>query len=123
MQLIISIIVIFILSIYFIINKKNIKTETSSDIKMNLKLNNIYNSSQTSKYLGDLIIEKIDLECPIFSEYSEENLKISVCKFSGNSLNENGNVAIVGHNYNNKKFFGELYRLEINDKILIESNR
>ena len=121
-QLIISIIVILILLVYFIKNTGKDTYETTADIKTNFKLTRVYNTNISNKYLGNLIIEKINLEYPIFSEYSEENLKISVCKFSGNSLNENGNITILGHNYKDK-FFGELEKLETNDKIIIEANR
>ena len=100
-QFVISIIVIFILLIYMIIKKEN-NTQINSDIKVNFKLNEIYQSNSQNNYLGILIIDKINLEYPIFNEFSEENLKISICKFSGNSLHENGNITILGHNYKNE---------------------
>lgn len=119
-QFVISIIVIFILLIYMIIKKEN-NTQINSDIKVNFKLNEIYQINSQNNYLGILIIDKINLEYPIFNEFSEENLKISICKFSGNSLHENGNITILGHNYRNK-FFGNLEKLEMNDKIILDSN-
>ena len=119
-QFVISIIVIFILLIYMIIKKED-TTQINNDIKVNLKINKIYENNNQNNYLGLLVIDKINLEYPIFNEFSEENLKISICKFSGNNLNENGNITILGHNYKNK-FFGKLEKLEINDKITIDSN-
>ena len=69
-----------------------------------------------------MIIEKIDVEYPIYSEYTEENLKMSVCKLTGSTLEKIGNISIIGHNYQDKRFFGRLNQLEIDDKILIQSN-
>lgn len=119
-QFVISIIVIFILLIYIIIKNKD-TAQINNDIKLNLKINKIYENNNQDNYLGILIIDKINLEYPIFNDFSEENLKISICKFSGSNLKGNGNITILGHNYKNK-FFGNLEKLEINDKISIDSN-
>jgi sortase A len=69
---------------------------------------------------GKIIIPKINLEYIIFQNYSEELLKISVCKFFGTSLYENGNIAIAGHNYDDNRFFSKLNQLQIGDEIIIE---
>lgn len=119
-QFIISIIVISFLSLYFFVEDENNNYDISK-LSLNFKINDIYKSNQSDKYLGNLIIEKINLEYPIFSEYSEENLKLSICKFSGESLDENGNITILGHNYNGG-FFWNLNKLETNDEIKIVSN-
>lgn len=119
-QFVVSIIVIFILLIYIIVRKED-PTKINNDIKVNLKINQIYENNNQNNYLGVLIINKINLEYPIFNEFSEENLKKYICKFSGKSLKENGNITILGHNYKNE-FFGNLEKLEINDKITIDSN-
>lgn len=78
----------------------------------------IANSSQTL-IIGTIKIPKINISYPIFSDYSDELLKISVCKLYGSVLNEPGNLCIIGHNYNNGVFFSNLYLLEINDVINI----
>lgn len=119
-QFIISIIVIFCFCIFFLSKNENNNYDISK-LSLNFKINDIYNSSQSNKYLGNLIIKKINLEYPVFEEYSEEKLKISVCKFSGGTLNENGNITILGHNYDGE-FFGNLNKLEKNDEIKIISN-
>lgn len=121
-QLIVSIIVVLTLLIYLLKNKEKDTSKNILDIKTNFKLSKIYNNNISNKYIGKLIIKNINLEYPIFKEYTEENLKISLCKFSGDSLYENGNVTILGHNYINR-FFYNLKELEINDEIIIDLNR
>ena len=122
-QFFLSIFMIFIILFYSLRNNdENVDYENiNKQIKINLNINNIYNKYQT-KFLGNLIIEKIDVEYPIYSEYTEENLKMSVCRLSGPTLEEIGNITIIGHNYQDNRFFGRLNQLQINDKILIQSN-
>ena len=35
-------------------------------------------------------------------------------------MQEEGNICLVGHNYDDKRFFGKIKNLEIGDKIIIE---
>lgn len=123
LQFLVSILsIILILFYYFGKNISDIDYENINDqIKINLNINSIYNKYQT-KFLGNLIIEKIELEYPIYSEYTEENLKISICKLSGPNLDEIGNISIIGHNYQDNRFFGKLNQLQINDEIIINNN-
>lgn len=80
--------------------------------------NYLTNNNQTS-IIGTIKIPKLNISYPIFSEYSDELLKISVCRFYGPDLNSSGNLCIIGHNYNNGDFFSDLYKLNINDVIEI----
>lgn len=82
----------------------------------NISSNLITNNTKIS-VIGTIKIPKLNLSYPIFSEYSEELLKISVCKFYGPELNSVGNLCIIGHNYNNGNLFSDLYKLSINDII------
>lgn len=122
-QFFLSIFMIFIILFYSLRNNdENVDYENiNKQIKINLNINNIYNKYQT-KFLGNLIIEKIDVEYPIYSEYTEENLKMSVCRLSGPTLEEIGNITIIGHNYQDNRFFGRLNQLQINDNVLIHFN-
>ena len=122
-QFFLSIFMIFIILFYSLRNNdENVDYENlNKQIKINLNINNIYNKYQT-KFLGNLIIEKIDVEYPIYSEYTEENLKMSVCKLTGPTLEKIGNISIIGHNYQDNRFFGRLNQLQINDNILIRFN-
>ena len=122
-QFFISLLMILIILFYYI-NKNVIEIDyedINKQIKINLNINNIYNKYQT-KFLGNLIIEKINIEYPVYSEYTEENLKMSVCRLDGQIIEEKGNITIIGHNYQDNRFFGRLNELKIDDKILLQSN-
>lgn len=80
--------------------------------------NVITNNNQVT-IIGTITIPKINISYPIFSVYSDELLKISVCKFYGPDINTTGNLCIIGHNYNNGDFFSNLYKLQTNDIIYI----
>jgi len=75
--------------------------------------------SSNNFIIGAVEIEVLGINYPILNEYTEENLKISICKFYGPNPNENGNLCIVGHNYMNDKFFSKLNTLNYNDTINI----
>lgn len=86
----------------------------SNNTNIDITTNNI----QTS-IIGTIKIPKINISYPIFSHYSDDLLKISVCKFYGPNINSSGNFCIIGHNYNNGDFFSNLYLLNKNDIINI----
>ena len=73
-------------------------------------------------FFGIIEIEKINLYYPVFSHLTEELLKISPCKFYGDTPNANGNICIAGHNYDNSLFFSKISTLSINDTISIFDN-
>lgn len=86
------------------------------------KANVSTNNNQTT-IIGTIRIPKINISYPIFSDYSDELLKISVCKFYGPDINTEGNLCIIGHNYNNGNFFSDLYKLNLDDVIdIYDSN-
>lgn len=70
----------------------------------------------SSKYLGVLYIPNLNLELPIFSEYSYDNLKKSPCRYSGTIAK--GDLILAGHNY--QSHFGKLQQLNCGDKIIFE---
>lgn len=67
-------------------------------------------------------IPKINLYYPVFSYLTEDLLRISPCKFYGDSPDVNGNICIAGHNYDNVLFFSKLSSLSENDEIFIYDN-
>ena len=69
--------------------------------------------------IGSIEIPKINIHYPIISNTTDEFLKLSPCRFYGPFPNEIGNLCIAGHNYNNNKFFSNIYSLEENDIINI----
>lgn len=128
LQLFISIFVIFLLGSsvsYYHFNIKN-KEQLSNRLINNYNISRLYaNNSPESEDItpnnlfGIIEIPKINIYYPIFSTLSEDLLKISPCKFYGGSLQENGNVCIAGHNYDNSLFFSNLRLLETDDIIYI----
>lgn len=86
----------------------------------NFQINNLYNQNGESfSVVGMIEIPKIDIYYPIISESNDELLKISPCRISGPMPNEDGNLCIAGHNYDNYKYFSKLINLDINDEIII----
>lgn len=131
LQFIISIIIILILIIlifYFFFSSQK-KEKLSNDILNNYNIYKLYTSSNSKKgtekvnsindLFGIIKIPKINLYYPIFSHLDAELLKIAPCKFYGDSLDENGNICIAGHNYINNKFFSNLHLLENRDIIIL----
>ena len=53
------------------------------------------------------------------SDTNDELLKISPCRFYGPYPNEIGNLCIAGHNYDDDRFFSNLYKLSLGDMIKI----
>ncbi|MGN1311136.1 MAG: sortase [Clostridia bacterium] len=127
------IILIFIIHLFWQnYSEKHVKKISESTVK-NYNLTRLYskNAESTIKandnlisIIGTIEIPKINISYPIFSDYSNELLKISVCKFYGPDINTIGNFCIIGHNYNTSDFFSNLYLLESKDIINIyNSNR
>lgn len=97
-------------------NLSSINTEPDSSITKN----NI--TSDMQNILGTISIPKLNIQYPVFSNFDNELLKISPCRFFGPNLGENGNICIAGHNYDNNKFFSNIASLNVNDEILLTNN-
>lgn len=71
--------------------------------------------------IGYIEIEKTNIEYPILLDVSPGALETSVGVMypSNPTLNEEGNVVIIGHNYRNGKLFSNNKLLAIGDKIKI----
>lgn len=95
----------------------NISQNDASD-----KASDAENVYTNSRLFGAIEIQKINIFYTIFSETTEELLKIAPCKFYGNSPTKNGNLCIAGHNYNNNMFFSNINLLKNDDKIFIYDN-
>ena len=110
--------------IYERINKLQNDIMVSSNV--NLKYNKPIEKEKIlpEKYkecivIGKIEIPKIKLNTYILGETNNRTLNISVTKLCGPHINEKGNLCLTGHNYNKKNMFGNLKKLEINDKIKI----
>lgn len=124
-QLVLSIIFIICGIIYIIINIKEKERENniSKIISLNAKLNSVFSYNEVKEesiYFGRIICDKIGLDYFVYSNYSEENLRVLPCKFSGGELDEDSNICIIGHNYFDNRFFSNLSKLEIGDIITIK---
>ena len=70
-------------------------------------------------YIGRVVIPQIGVDYAILDHWSDELLKVSICKFHGANPNEVGNLCLVGHNWRNKRFFSKVPTLEIGDIVQI----
>lgn len=128
----ISSIIVLILIGFIIYNLFSIKQyeKISNELSNNYYIYKLYSKYSEkeneeefqNEVLGVIEIPKINIKYPVFSRLTDELLKISPCKFYGKSPKENGNLCIAGHNYDNSKFFSNLFLLDINDKIYIYDN-
>lgn len=114
-------------SIYYFYSLKN-KEKISKDLIGNYNIYKLYTNVEKddeitqNNLFGIIEIPKINLYYPVFSTLTEENLKVSPCKFYGTSLEDADNICIAGHNYNNDMFFSKINLLELNDEIFIYNN-
>ena len=132
-------IILVLLGLIFIIYNLYINYEdnsTSELVQSTYELKRLYNSSSdyyfsfnldngdSATIIGNIIIDKINVNYPILSNLTDELLKISICKFYGPNPNSVGNMCLAGHNYNDSRFFSRLNELKIGDSIrIINHNR
>lgn len=69
--------------------------------------------------IATLNIASLGIKYPILSTTSETLLKVALNKYWGANPNEVGNMCILGHNYENTKFFSKLPNIKIGDMIQI----
>lgn len=105
------------------------KEKISSNLVANYNIYKLYSTSANNSseepfngLFGIIEIPKINLYYPVFSYLTENLLKISPCKFYGDSPDKNGNICIAGHNYDNSLFFSKLSTLSQNDEIYLYDN-
>ena len=66
--------------------------------------------------LGCLTIPRLELELPVLSEWSYENLKTAPCRYSGSIVD--GDLVLIAHNY--RTHFGPIRRLKPGDRVSFE---
>lgn len=103
-----------------ILNNYNITKLYSNQLSN--ETSNSDKNAESPHIIGIIEISKINVYYPIFSNYNDELLKISPCRFYGPLPGKNGNLCIAGHNYDNDKFFSRISTLNINDEITIYDN-
>ena len=70
-------------------------------------------------YAGVIYIPSLQLELPVLSEWSYDNLDISPCRYSGSAFK--GNLIIAAHNY--RSHFGRLQELGSGDTIIFTDGK
>lgn len=70
-------------------------------------------------YAGVIFIPSLQLELPVLSEWSYDNLDISPCRYSGSAAR--GNLIIAAHNY--RSHFGRLQELGSGDIIIFTDGK
>ena len=80
-----------------------------------------YTAGDGEKYdvIATLNIPTLGIKYPVLSSTSEELLKVALNKYWGPNPNEVGNLVILGHNYENTKFFSKLHNIKIGDVVQI----
>ncbi len=134
-QLFLSIfLIIFIVSFIFFNKYKLYEQERySSQILSNYNITKLYSDLKSSDMfsnenvegshiIGIIDIPKLGIYYPVFSNYDDELLRVSPCKFYGPQPGNVGNLCIAGHNYDNDKFFSKISNLNLNDEIVIYNN-
>lgn len=120
-----SIFVIIFVSGYFIhVIYENKKEEISKKILNNYNISKLYSNQNSYSFetvyenngtqftvIGIIEIPDLQISYPILSEATDELLKIAPCRISGPNPNEDGNLCIAGHNYDNYKFFSKISSL------------
>ncbi len=66
-----------------------------------------------------LSIPSLGIEYPVLATTTTELLKVSLNKYWGPNPNQEGNLCIVGHNYNDSRFFGKLNQIKQGAEIII----
>lgn len=115
-SMIIGIILIIMIGIIFGVFHMITKLQKVKNIEVSSEEDYI---QSTYDILGQIIIDKINVNQNILDSSEEEALQEGVIKLYGNNLNEIGNFCIAGHNKNG--IFQGLSELEINDEIKIQN--
>lgn len=98
-----------------------LEENNNTDTQANLTQPKSYTAKDGKKYnyIGKIVIPKINVDYAILDHWSDELLKVSICKFHGADPNQVGNLCLVGHNWRNKRFFSKVPTLEIGDIVQI----
>lgn len=79
----------------------------------------VYTAEDGKQYeiIATLNIPTLGIKYPVLSSTSEALLKVSLNKYWGPNPHEVGNLCILGHNYENSKFFSKLHNIKIGDVV------
>lgn len=88
-------------------NRKDKNQEKPKDIEETLGM---IKSLEGYDVLGKIVVDDLEIETYILNSIEEKALKAGAGKINGKTLNEEGNFAIIGHNYDN--IFAKLLEIE-----------
>ncbi|MBP3596617.1 MAG: sortase [Clostridia bacterium] len=96
-------------------------SEEEEEVSFSEISTNNYVTSTGEKYriIANLKIPSLDIDYPILSSTSEELLKISITKYWGAAPNTEGNMVVLGHNYESKRFFSKLHHARNGMKLYV----
>lgn len=100
-------------------NKIQLSSIYSNHSRQNNIASNLSDQFGDLPVIGTISVPIIDVYYPILSHTTDDLLKLSPCRFYGPMPNQIGNMCIVGHNYDNNKFFSNIKNLKHNDEIII----
>lgn len=128
----VSVLILLVYILYYIYNYivSNKKDNMSSILLNTFNIQRLYsveenytnislNNNKDFFVIGSIEIPSIKINYPILSDSNDEFLKIAPCRFYGSYPNEIGNLCIAAHNYDDNRFFSNLYKLNIGDIINI----
>lgn len=123
---------ILVLFGFFYFHRLGRKENFSNSLISNYNIYRLYSNTtqETSPSIGEnsnglfgiIEIPKINLYYPVFDHLTEDLLKVSPCKFYGDTPSVDGNICIAGHNYDNSLFFSKISTLKKNENIFIYDN-
>lgn len=99
--------------------EENILTEAKVAIKEVVVKKAIASDGKAYDTVAYLTIPSLGIQYPVLAKTSEALLKVSLNKYWGSNPNQVGNMCIVGHNYNDDRFFGKLNQIEQGAEIII----
>lgn len=67
-----------------------------------------------NQYIGILSIPALALSLPVMSDWSDEGLRLSPCRYSGSA--DQGDLIVAAHNY--PGHFGSLKKLAVGDEVI-----
>ena len=95
-------------------NEDNVTNTNEQFQNTTKKIKSKYKASNGKIYdvIANLNIPSLGIKYPVLSSTSTALLKISLNKYWGANPNEVGNMCIVGHNYEDSRFFGKLNKIK-----------
>ena len=90
-----------------------------TDEELDELISSIANKTDGNGVIGIIRIPSQDIKLPVIGGWSDALLKVSVCRYQGNNVNQPGHMVIIGHNYKNGAHFGKLKNLKVGDEVFL----